>query len=184
MYCPHCGRDLWFGEDGEAHCPTGAVLSLSMTRTLAELPSESVRLEDAPRAHSRWFCPTCGASLVDASDGCTCTSCGLRLHQRLLRQLVELNPHEAYPPKPPAASGLVAYWITRPGESFSIGVTAWSVNDAVEITRRAGYDLPEPIRVVENVRPQDLDPRHVLPNAGPLIVRGVWYPLTSLGAGA
>jgi hypothetical protein len=64
-----------------------------------------------------------------------------------------------------------------------VGVTGFSLDDALEIARRAGYEVSDPFRVVDNVRPEDLDPRHVLPNAGPLVVRGVWYPLRGIGAG-
>jgi hypothetical protein len=122
--------------------------------------------------------------MIEATDGYACTTCGRHLRLPLLRQLVDLNPHEPYPPKVQPSSGLVAFWITRPGAGFSLGVTARSLGDAVEIAVRAGYELPESFRVADNIRLEDLDPRHVAPNAGPLIVRGVWYPLTNLGAGA
>jgi hypothetical protein len=61
-------------------------------------------------------------------------------------------------------------------------VTAESLDDAVAIAKRAGHDVPASFVAVHNVRAEDLDPRDVLPNAGELAVRGVWFPRTNAGA--
>jgi hypothetical protein len=82
---------------------------------------------------------------------------------------------------------LVTFWITFPGPvcEHSYGVTAYSLDDAMALlgSRLAGRDL-EPMQVRENIRVQDLDQRHVAPNCGPVVFRGVWYPCSNLGTEA
>jgi hypothetical protein len=181
-YCPRCGSEIWFTKSGEGRCPSGAAYSVSATVALADLkPQSPSSLELGPP--STWYCPACGKRMYGTTADPTCASCGRSLSKRLLYQLVEFNPHEPAFPKVPMTCGLVAYWITRPGTGRPIGVTGHSLSDALRIAKNAGYEIPESINVADNVRPQDLDPRHILPNAGPLIVRGVWYPRTSVGAG-
>ena len=83
---------------------------------------------------------------------------------------------------------LVSFWIQPPSEgpfpSHGYGVTAFSSNDALQILREFGIKLPEDIsrfKITEGVRVSDLDQNHVLPNIGPMVVRGVWYPFQKIG---
>jgi hypothetical protein len=181
MYCPYCGSQLWIAESGEARCPAGAAFSLSVTRSLGNLPLGSKPREALPL--TKWFCPAHGLKMASSDAVPTCTECGRALELSMLHALVELNPHEPWPPKVPAVGPLFTYWITRPGVGHPVGVTAHSFEDARSVARRAGYELPDCCTVVDNVRLSDLDPNHVIPNSGPLVVRGVWYPLTRIGAG-
>jgi hypothetical protein len=44
--------------------------------------------------------------------------------------------------------------------------------------------LPDDIsdfKIIEGVRVADLDQKHIVPNIGPIIVRGVWYPRQKIG---
>lgn len=78
-------------------------------------------------------------------------------------------------------SWLTSYWIStghrwRP---IGYGVTAWSVEDAMQLLREAKLDIPEDLerlQIRENVAFADLDQNHVVPNMGPMVLRGVWYP--------
>lgn len=84
---------------------------------------------------------------------------------------------------------LIPFWIEPrlPSRSLiGIGVTAFSLDDAIDIIRGSGLGecLPENLsemRVVENVGYNDLDKSHVQPNMGPLVVRGLWYPFLNVG---
>jgi hypothetical protein len=85
-----------------------------------------------------------------------------------------------------ANSPLTAYWIQSPDLAmpFGYGVTAFSRSDAFELIRSYGLRLPDDVsqlRVTENVRVSDLDADHVVPNIGPIVVRGVWFPFTKVG---
>ncbi len=86
-----------------------------------------------------------------------------------------------------ADNPVTAFWIVPPGKfplSHSFGVTAFSVEDAFQIIEEAGHELPEDrssLRVTEGVRVSDLDQKHVVPNIGPMVVRGLWYPFTKIG---
>jgi putative SOS response-associated peptidase YedK len=183
MYCPHCASGLWLDDSGEARCPGGAAFSRFVTSALAELQPVTDQLDVTAGSPGRWFCPACGDVMVSAAEGWTCAGCRRRLGLPLLHQILECNPHSPYPPKTALTGALIAYWITRLPSGPPVGVTGFSLDDALEIARRAGYEVSSSFRVADNVRAEDLDPRHVLPNAGPLVVRGVWYPLTSVGAG-
>jgi len=84
------------------------------------------------------------------------------------------------------ASSLTAFWIESPdlARPFGYGVTAFSRSDAFELIRSYGLRLPDDIsqlRVTEGVRVSDLDADHVVPNIGPIVVRGVWFPFTKVG---
>jgi len=83
---------------------------------------------------------------------------------------------------------LTAYWIVEPGKfalfSRSYGVTAFSLEDAFRIMEEAGYGLPEDrscLSIVEGVKISDLDQKHVVPNSGPIVVRGMWFPISKVG---
>jgi hypothetical protein len=183
MYCPYCGSQLWIAEGGEARCPSGAAFSVAATRSLDNLAIGGPKPVDALTL-TKWFCPTHGFRMVSSEEVPTCVECGRTFEISLLRELIELNSHQPWPPKAPARGPLFTYWITRAGVGHPIGVSADSFEDALSIVRRAGYELPDSYTVIDNVRPADLDPKHVLPNSGPLVVRGVWYPLTRIGEGA
>jgi hypothetical protein len=87
-----------------------------------------------------------------------------------------------------SGSVLTAFWIDGPdpGGSLGYGVTAFSIDDALEIIQRAGYRLPEDkstLHIRSNVKPADLDQHHVRANMGPIVVRGLWYPFFGVGVG-
>ena len=84
--------------------------------------------------------------------------------------------------------GLTAYWIVSPlrHAPLGFGVTARSLADALDIIRALDYGrfLPDDVgtvRVTENVRFADLDQGHVVPNTGPMVNRGMWYPFVAPG---
>ncbi|HYX72450.1 MAG TPA: hypothetical protein VE732_06750 [Nitrososphaera sp.] len=59
------------------------------------------------------------------------------------------------------------------------GITAYDYDDALRIMRRfllRGEGMPKFTRVIENVDVSTLDKKHVLPNSGVPVWRGVWYP--------
>jgi hypothetical protein len=58
------------------------------------------------------------------------------------------------------------------------GVTATSRFEAEQFLGRYGYPLPgqRVIEVIKNLDFSSLDGNHVLPNSGPIVVRGVWFP--------
>ena len=78
--------------------------------------------------------------------------------------------------------GLRRYWFPM-DRGFGIGVTAFSKDEArslAEATRaRYGYKgVVGP--VVVDIDVSTLDANHVLPNIGPPVIRGVWYPQLNL----
>jgi hypothetical protein len=87
-----------------------------------------------------------------------------------------------------AASLLTAYWIRTPFRRapLGFGVTARSFDDAVKIMRALGYGcyLPEDLSLLdvrEGVTFAELDQLNVVPNMGPIVVRGMWYPFVAVG---
>ena len=79
---------------------------------------------------------------------------------------------------------LMALWYetTREGLPAWYGVTAFSFEDAAQLLRRAGFPLEQgvAVKVTEDVTVDQLDQKHVVPNMGPMQVRGVWYPRLNL----
>jgi hypothetical protein len=82
---------------------------------------------------------------------------------------------------------LSRFWFRFEGDARSLpaglamgcGVTAASRDEAAELLRSellGGRELPPVAEVIEDVDVSKLDPNHVLPNAGPPNVRGVWFP--------
>jgi hypothetical protein len=69
-------------------------------------------------------------------------------------------------------------------QGFGIGVTATSESEAHALAQEAASRyLPVGARllgVVPDVDVSTLDAGHVLPNIGPPVVRGVWYPRLNL----
>jgi hypothetical protein len=81
---------------------------------------------------------------------------------------------------------LTAYWIVSasPRWPAAFGVTAWSLADGLRIIQSWGYDLPDDpglLAIKEDVKVADLDQGHIVPNMGPIVVRGLWYPFRGLG---
>jgi hypothetical protein len=81
---------------------------------------------------------------------------------------------------------LIPFWIVQQGEHWPLrfGVTAYSLADALHLLTRSGYTPPEDtssLQVTERVRVSDLDQSHVVPNMGPMVVRGIWYPSRKVG---
>jgi hypothetical protein len=76
---------------------------------------------------------------------------------------------------------LMRFWFkTEPGLGY--GVTAFSRRDAESLLHSFG--LPREgetvVQLIENIEVSELDANHILPNSGPVEVRGVWYPLLNL----
>jgi hypothetical protein len=81
---------------------------------------------------------------------------------------------------------LLAFWIVPPSKHgpLGFGVTAFDLEDALQIIASFGYVLPDDgskLRVTQGVKFDDLDKNHVVPNMGPMVVRGLWYPFVRLG---
>lgn len=78
---------------------------------------------------------------------------------------------------------LKTYWIESPAlHSPGLGVTAFSRDDAFQLLGASGYSLrsDDPsIRVTEGIQVADLDQSHVVLNMGPIVFRGVWFPLAN-----
>jgi hypothetical protein len=77
-------------------------------------------------------------------------------------------------------TGLTRYWIKCPHRHgpMGFGVTAYSLEDAIQIIQKWGYEVPNDLNgfvVSENIHYDQLD-KHVQPNMGPMVVRGLWYP--------
>jgi hypothetical protein len=60
--------------------------------------------------------------------------------------------------------------------------TATSQVDAEILLREFGYPHEDEIivEVVEDISIAALDENHVMPNAGPMVIRGVWFPRHNL----
>jgi hypothetical protein len=85
-----------------------------------------------------------------------------------------------------ADSVLTPFWIVPPSKygPLGFGVTAFSLADALRLIEDAGYELPDDrttLHVTADIRTSDLDQSHIVPNMGPIVVRGMWYPFTRLG---
>ena len=76
---------------------------------------------------------------------------------------------------------LERFWFRTVG-SLGYGVSAYSREDAERLLSELGYPRAgeHVVEVVESVRVQDLDLAHVVPNMGPISVRGVWFPQHNL----
>lgn len=63
--------------------------------------------------------------------------------------------------------------------NLGVGVTAWTYADAIALLKEHVFpkaNLPPIIGTEENVDISTLDPKHVLPNIGIVVQRGVWFP--------
>jgi hypothetical protein len=87
-----------------------------------------------------------------------------------------------------AGERLIPFWIATgsPQWPLGFGITAWSLEDAVQIIRALGYGSylpgdPSSLHVTEGVTMASLDQQHVIPNMGPIVVRGMWFPFITVG---
>lgn len=69
------------------------------------------------------------------------------------------------------------YWF-QVDRGLGYGVTAMSVEDARDLLAAYGYPDADVqmTGVITDVAMDSLDTDHVLPNAGPTVIRGVWFP--------
>lgn len=76
---------------------------------------------------------------------------------------------------------LIAYWF-KTDTTMCYGVTAESQDAALRLLAEYGYPFAGQTitAVVENIKHADLDQNHVAPNSGPLVVRGIWYPMQNI----
>jgi hypothetical protein len=86
-------------------------------------------------------------------------------------------------------AGCRSYWITFPDQPrapLGMGVTALSLADAFALMEQRGYTFHKhgAVEVHEDVTVADLDQSHVVPNMGPIVFRGIWYPCLNIGLGA
>ena len=85
------------------------------------------------------------------------------------------------------ADPLTSYWILPQGAALGggFGVTAFSESDALRLISEGGYELPEDrsrLQITAGILPHEVDAKHIAPNSGPAVVRGVWYPRSRVGA--
>ena len=90
-------------------------------------------------------------------------------------------------PQPVAAGlachrGLRRYWFPL-STGLGIGVTAGSDEEAMALASDARHRNAPTATLLEPITDVDvrtLDPGHVQPNIGPVVVRGVWFPCENL----
>jgi hypothetical protein len=66
------------------------------------------------------------------------------------------------------------------GLQHGCGVTALDLEDAMDLVKGKIFksaDIPRPNRTIEDVDISSLDLKHVRPNMGNPLLRGVWFPL-------
>lgn len=75
---------------------------------------------------------------------------------------------------------LKVFWIEfGPTLADKYGVTAYTFDDAVNILRQTVFSKEEILPVLkytEDIKVEDLDQNHVVPNMGVITIRGVWFP--------
>ena len=73
---------------------------------------------------------------------------------------------------------LVSFWFAT-NTGLGYGVTAASQDEAMQLLRLYGYPRPGEVitTVIPGVEFSTLDQNHVVPNTGPIAVRGVWFPM-------
>jgi len=75
-------------------------------------------------------------------------------------------------------SGLRRFWFPVQGH-LGIGVTAESREAAEQLATETATRLNWPLDVastIDDVDVRDLDEKHVIPNMGAVVWRGVWFP--------
>ena len=72
---------------------------------------------------------------------------------------------------------LISYWVVpkeERGVPFRIGVTAYSVEDALALIKERAWPMDlHAAQITENVKFDDLDQTNVVPNMGPTVFRGI-----------
>ena len=66
---------------------------------------------------------------------------------------------------------------------YGIGITAYSYEDAINIMQAELFKNQSMLAIktyIEDFDVRTLDANHILPNIGPVNIRGIWYPLISL----
>jgi len=79
---------------------------------------------------------------------------------------------------PACHRGLRRFWFPL-STGLGIGVTAASAIEARELAENARsryFPAARFVGLVPDIDFAALDQEHVVPNAGPVVVRGVWYP--------
>jgi len=79
---------------------------------------------------------------------------------------------------------LISFWIegTDPHGPIGIGVTAWSIEDALTLIKERGFRIDEGCAVAhQGVQPHEVNVAHVERNSGPAFFRGIWYPCLNIG---
>ena len=73
---------------------------------------------------------------------------------------------------------LIPFWFNT-STGLGYGVTAASQNEAMQLLSRYGYPRSgeKVTTVIPSVALANLDQSHVIPNAGPMTVHGVWFPM-------
>lgn len=73
---------------------------------------------------------------------------------------------------------LTPFWFNT-STGLGYGVTAASEGEAMQLLSLHGYPRSgeEITAVIPGVAFANLDQNHVVPNAGPIVVRGVWFPM-------
>jgi hypothetical protein len=86
---------------------------------------------------------------------------------------------------------LETFWFSFPKDAhlpLGVGVTAYSESDARTLLHERGVSAwfadAQHVTVTQGVRAADLDQTNVVPNIGPMQLRGVWYPCMNLSYGA
>jgi hypothetical protein len=85
-------------------------------------------------------------------------------------------------------SWLATYWIKSPifHSPIGFGVTAFTLEEAIRTIQSEGFgrylpDNLDELIVRENISINDLDQNNVVPNIGPMVMRGLWYPCLNIG---
>lgn len=72
------------------------------------------------------------------------------------------------------------FWIEfGPTLADKYGVTAYTFDDAVNILRQTVFRMkyiPPVLKYTEDIKFEDLDQNHVIPNMGVIAIRGIWFP--------
>jgi hypothetical protein len=73
---------------------------------------------------------------------------------------------------------LIPFWF-KTSAGLGYGVTASSQDEAMQLLHVFGYPRSgeEITEIVPGIDFATLDQNHVVPNAGPVTVRGVWFPI-------
>ncbi len=81
--------------------------------------------------------------------------------------------------------GLLYFWIEH-GDMhgpLGYGVTAFSEADAIQLVERVGYQLYAADKIHQIRTVEEIPHKFVREHMGPLVVRGLWYPFTTVGVG-